>query len=308
LSDPFESLRRYYDVPKRSEGVRAVATAMRSICPRQKLLHFAQMAFPRVVEVLLGSGKSEVSVLAVVAGQQFETSLWANGAQRMLEVYPEYQVLDMQADKQCSAELLSDPPKSPMLVRHVALELPFALDNVTIRPDFVVGDPEIGWLPGEIKIYLDRFSRTDPHQLALACSQLAVGALAMEHVTGLPAPRLGHLILRRHGGPSRREMALDMELEALRAYLPISAVEAKELVQVQTIEQAPYVWSANCRELCPLDKYCAPVLLRSRVIQDVALRFQTTPDRVEALFRGVVPERSSEQQLAEALRLLNEDG
>lgn len=226
------------------------------------------------------------SDLANWLGQRWENRLWADKAKLLREMYAEHVDPAMQDAKVIyiggpplseekydelageTDELLADRQRGERpacLVANATVRMPFGEETVYIQPDILVGLPGRPFAVGEVKVYLDRSSRTDPDELGRACFQAAVGIAAIESSerlgTKVEALSEAHIILRRGPRPSLRALDVSDEVATvhkLAAQVPARAEQLLRGLLGRPLRSVGHHWTPLCASLCDLEPTCRP--------------------------------------------------
>ncbi|MGH9066530.1 MAG: hypothetical protein ACRD0J_03275 [Acidimicrobiales bacterium] len=327
--------------PRAGPGARGIAQLGKDECRRHVAMTLACVDVGKLYKEVHGEEpKSLVSDVARGVGDRFERELLDYGAKRLLDLYSkelagvQTEVLRTGPAKGDSEENLAAAARrttemvlsrakdqaGACLILWSALPLPFGTEATWVRPDYLLGLPGKGLVIGEIKSYLDRSSRTDPHELGSACHQAAVGMVALAELYrthGIDPALVGneaHIVMRHSSkvGASLRRMGVAAELDAVRAQLDdvpnivsqvSDAIDGRPLVEAVT--SVPNHWSPDCAALCPFDEQCRPADPARVLLDQEAAQAGIGPGRLAALASGSGPDSPEEADLAEAMAAID---
>ncbi|HEU4410570.1 MAG TPA: hypothetical protein VFS43_35270 [Polyangiaceae bacterium] len=269
-------------------------------------------------EILGERGLEGQSPFALVRGNSFERYVLSEGGARLLELYLRAGRREVAAGpfvdlreglapgldraeqarrrRDATLYLLAGAAERgrPSIVAHAVLGVEVAGASFDIEADYLVADGRGFYLPGEIKSYADKASKTDPADLRGACRQAAVAVVALRQA----ARRLGRgafaraacdLVLRKAGTnwPTLRAMTLEGEVDSIERALaaaPRHLVAAAEraggagLADPKLLLSIPNYYVEECREFCALARHCKrealaaadPALLGDRAREQLA--------------------------------------
>ncbi len=284
--------------PKRGPGARGLEHMARNpACERLQVLTASGVGPNMAANEILGErGLEGQSPFALVRGNSFERSVLAEGGARLLELYrregrpevaagpfvdlrervPEGLDRGEQARQRREATLYLLAGGSrrgrPALIAHAVLGVEVAGASFDIEADYLVADGRGFYLPGEIKSYADKASKTDPADLQGACRQAAVAVVALRQASrrlgrGGFAAAACDLVLRKAGTnwPTLRAMALAGEVDSIEralAQAPRRLLEAAaraggaSLAEPGVLAAIPNHYVEECREFCALARHC----------------------------------------------------
>ncbi len=242
-------------LPQEAPGARGLERLARNpACLRLGVLTLAGVSPATVAREAYGKpAKEGQSPFAIGIGNQFESTLFKDGAQRFLDLYrtagrlgpSETYVVNIselvpgtgqEVMSQRMTQTLrllgfrrSDQSKAPHIIIKPRLTLPLAGIARGIEPDVLVAaTSDSFYRPVEIKSYPDRDGKTSPSDLRSALRQAAVGVLALRHALtdrlNMPAheaadrvPDWGDIVLRKPGSMrgSLRPMSLAGEVDSI---------------------------------------------------------------------------------------------
>ncbi|MCU0682085.1 MAG: hypothetical protein MUF34_07475 [Polyangiaceae bacterium] len=306
--------------PKRGPGARGLEHMARNpACERLQVLTAVGVGPNMAANEILGErGLEGQSPFALVRGNSFERYVLAEGGARLLELYRREGRVDVAAGpfvdvrawepagldraeqsrrrRAITARLLEGAGRQgrPAIVAHAVLGVEVAGASFDIEADYLVADGGGFYLPGEIKSYADKASKTDPADLQGACRQAAVAVVALRQARrrlGLGGgPRAAcDLVLRKAGTnwPTLRAMTLEGEVDSIERALaaaPRLLVEAAaraggaSLGEPEVLASIPNHYVEECREFCALARRCKrdalaaadPALLGDRAREQLA--------------------------------------
>lgn len=297
-------------------GARGLLRTAKLDCHLQAAMSFA-CADPTAVYKLRRAHLSEqqenipeeppVSSLANWLGQRFENRLLANGAAllktKYKKTYPQMEnakVLPIQRrplqrsdyrnvarDTYRCLKTRQSEGNQAIFITNAVLTMQFGDERTYIKPDVLVGLPGEPIAVGEIKVYLDRSSRTDPDELETACFQAAVGTVALCSV-GIAAANKAHIVLRHGTEPSLRIMDISDEIEIVSDMLKEAPTRAAELLVERGnrhLHEIEHNWTPRCASSCPLEPTCRPADVVRHTIDEERQRLAITEDEWKAVER-----------------------
>jgi hypothetical protein len=305
--------------PKRGPGARGLEHMARNpACERLQVLTASGVGPNMAATEILGErGLEGQSPFALVRGNSFERYVLSEGGARLLGLYQREGRAEVAAGpfvdlregvpaglarseqlrqrREATMYLLAGAARRgrPAVIAHAVLGVEVAGASFDIEADYLAADGDF-YLPGEIKSYADKASKTDPADLRGACRQAAVAVVALRQA----ARRLGRgegaraacdLVLRKAGTnlPTLRAMALEGEVDSIErafAAAPRRLVMAAEraggasLADPQALLAIPNYYVEECREFCALARHCKreavaasdPVLIGDRAREQLA--------------------------------------
>lgn len=254
-------------LPAGGLGARGIEGAARNpACGRLQVLTLSGVRPARALAGTYGEpAKEGQSPFAIGRGNRFEAQLFANQAERLLELYrekgrlgpgksrvvnvaeivPGTKPADRARRREVTRELLrrklAGDPTAPQIVIKPRVIVEVAGLPYEIEPDaLVAADGELFYRPMEIKSYPDRGGKTNLADIRGACRQAAVEVIGLRQaVAGLgiddPAelvPEEADLVLARPGSlfPTLRPMKLEGEIDSVERFLAGAGGRLEELL------------------------------------------------------------------------------
>jgi hypothetical protein len=272
-------------------GARGIGRAAQVDCRFYRLAVAAGVSVDHVAIAVHGlPPQPPISPIAAQVGRRFEA--WVTGdderGRPLVDAYAvrtpppaNLRVLDLSAADNVEAVWRTEEAVSaaagggdpPGFVLQAGVELRFGSWTALLRPDYLWLHPDGGYRVGEIKAYLYRVGRMDPHEVASAAQQAAVSVAALRQlasrlgVSPVSVPAVCDLVLRSAGKErfSVSTVSVEGELLAVEQHAgrqqqivddAVATHPAVTLENPAALGMVGHRWTSTCRMFCALDPLC----------------------------------------------------
>lgn len=238
-----------------SLSARAIALAANTPCPRLDTLAAAGHSDTATADALGYENKSPR--LAYAVGIAFENRVTTDHlALAELLGADEGHVLTIEADHGSSETYtqtlgaLNDSETS-MILQGV---IPGPLGG-WLRPDILYRRGGI-WETGEIKVYLDKDTETNPKSFGQALTQAAISTRALNYAKVPMGSYVSVILSHLNGTPTVRRVTVNGEIERIEQLLERTEATGQETTPAPFAPTGEHIYSIRCVGTCALATYC----------------------------------------------------